>query len=65
MFCVVVPCYFVCALNEQTTVVRLHTVSGQDGDKPQFIPSKDMTTSTKEMLPPPDREAVRTYFALL
>ena len=34
--------------------------SGQDGDKPQFVPSKEMATSTKEILPPPDREAVCT-----
>jgi len=32
---------------------------GSEGDKPQFVPSEAMTTSTKEMLPPPDREAVR------
>eukprot|EP00903_Cladosiphon_okamuranus_P005329 g5327.t1 len=37
--------------------------SGQEGDKPQFVPTKEMTTSTKEILPPPDREAAMKMVA--
>ncbi|CAM9331664.1 unnamed protein product [Scytosiphon promiscuus] len=36
---------------------------GDDGDKPQFVPSKEMTTSTKEIIAPPDREAAMQMVA--
>ncbi|CAM9278493.1 unnamed protein product [Ectocarpus sp. 4 AP-2014] len=55
----------VCRGRGERVMVHMTDDAAAEGqrDKPQFVPSKEMTTSTKEILPPPDREAAMKMVA--